>query len=50
MKNTSELAYSYRAVCSILEARGFSLDQTAAFLKREQTPNGYILASKLPVA
>jgi len=44
----TELAYSYHAVCSIMDARGFSMDEIATFLKKEQNEKGYILSSKIP--
>lgn len=44
----TELAYSYRTVCAILDAKGWSEEQIAAFLKKHQNATGYIKSSLLP--
>lgn len=44
----TELAYNYRTVCAILDAKGWSEEKIAAFLKEHQNTAGYIKASLLP--
>lgn len=44
----TELAYNYRTVCAILDAKGWNEEQIAAFLKKHQNATGYIKSSLLP--
>lgn len=43
-----ELAYSYNAICAILDAKGWKEPEILEFLKKHQNSTGYIKASLLP--
>lgn len=43
-----ELAYSYHAICAILDAKGWKEEQIVEFLKKHQNHTGYIKANLLP--
>lgn len=43
-----QLAYSYQAICNILEAHGYTMAQIEQFLIKHQNPSGYIKAEHLP--
>lgn len=44
----TELAYNYRTVASILDAKGWTEAQIIDFLKKHQNASGYIKSSLLP--
>jgi hypothetical protein len=50
MMNTEpeELAYSYVAICNILEAKGWTDKAIEEFLIKHQNPTGYIRSSLIP--
>ena len=43
-----ELAYTYRATASIMDANGFTMEEIEAFLIQHQNPSGYIKESLIP--
>ena len=47
---TEQLAYSYRATCSILESHGFTLEEIENFLVKNQNQRGYIASDVIDEA
>lgn len=45
---STELAYTYLSVASIMVDRGFSIQEIKVFLQNNKTSNGYIKSSKIP--